>query len=79
MPGGFRELPPARGVAQPGRAPALGAGSRQFESGRPDSFILNGLGGIRGSSLAMPARSPAGNRPSKPRGAFVGCLLNTGA
>jgi hypothetical protein len=25
-----------RGVAQPGRAPALGAGSRQFESGRPD-------------------------------------------
>ena len=27
----------ARGVAQPGRAPALGAGSRQFESGRPDS------------------------------------------
>lgn len=27
---------PVRGVAQPGRAPALGAGSRQFESGRPD-------------------------------------------
>ncbi len=34
------EGPPAsRGVAQPGRAPALGAGSRQFESGRPDHFF----------------------------------------
>ncbi len=29
----------ARGVAQPGRAPALGAGSRQFESGRPDHLL----------------------------------------
>ncbi len=27
---------PQRDVAQPGRAPALGAGCRQFESGRPD-------------------------------------------
>ena len=27
----------ARDVAQPGSAPALGAGGRQFESGRPDS------------------------------------------
>src|SRR3954466_7312645 len=26
----------ARGVAQPGRAPALGAGCRRFESSRPD-------------------------------------------
>jgi hypothetical protein len=25
-----------RGVAQPGRAPRLGRGCRQFESGRPD-------------------------------------------
>ena len=39
---------PSRGVAQPGRAPALGAGSRQFESGRPDHLIINGL---RGSSV----------------------------
>ena len=31
---------PVRGVAQPGRAPALGAGSRQFESGRPDHYIV---------------------------------------
>src|SRR5262249_14488131 len=27
-----------RGVAQPGRAPALGAGCRRFESSRPDHF-----------------------------------------
>ena len=27
-----------RGVAQPGSAPALGAGSPRFESGRPDHF-----------------------------------------
>ncbi len=27
-----------RGVAQPGRAPALGAGCRKFESCRPDHF-----------------------------------------
>ena len=27
-----------RGVAQPGRAPVLGTGCRQFESGRPDHF-----------------------------------------
>ena len=29
---------PRRGVAQPGRAPALGAGCRRFESSRPDHF-----------------------------------------
>jgi hypothetical protein len=28
-----------RGVAQPGSAPALGAGGPRFESGRPDQFI----------------------------------------
>ena len=27
----------ARGVAQPGSAPALGAGGRRFESARPDN------------------------------------------
>ena len=32
-----------RGVAQPGRAPALGAGGREFESHRPDQFKINGL------------------------------------
>jgi hypothetical protein len=32
-----------RGVAQPGRAPRLGRGCRQFESGRPDHFIFNDL------------------------------------
>lgn len=29
----------SRGVAQPGSAPALGAGSRRFESCRPDHFL----------------------------------------
>ena len=28
-----------RGVAQPGRAPALGAGCRRFESCRPDQIL----------------------------------------
>ena len=28
----------SRGVAQPGSAPALGAGGRWFESSRPDHF-----------------------------------------
>jgi hypothetical protein len=36
----------SRGVAQPGRAPALGAGSRQFESGRPDAFPNETFPGI---------------------------------
>ncbi len=29
-----------RGVAQPGSAPALGAGGLRFESGRPDQYVL---------------------------------------
>ena len=29
---------PNRGVAQPGSAPALGAGSRRFKSSRPDQL-----------------------------------------
>ena len=33
-----RVLAACRGVAQPGSAPALGAGSPRFESGRPDHF-----------------------------------------
>lgn len=33
-------LPSKRGVAQPGRALALGARSRQFESGRPDHLTF---------------------------------------
>ena len=39
-----------RGVAQPGRAPALGAGSRQFESGRPDSFCFSEVSVLRTAS-----------------------------
>ena len=33
---GFDTIECSRGVAQPGSAPALGAGGRRFESGRPD-------------------------------------------
>ena len=36
-----------RGVAQLGRAPALGAGGRWFESSHPDSTILDETGGCR--------------------------------
>ena len=39
-----------RGVAQPGRAPASGAGGRRFESGRPDHII-----GVVGASIASQA------------------------
>ncbi len=38
-----------RGVAQPGSAPASGAGGRRFEAGRPD-FIV----GVIGASIATP-------------------------
>ena len=34
----FRVFLTSRGVAQPGSAPALGAGGRWFESSRPDHF-----------------------------------------
>src|SRR5271166_529947 len=30
-----------RGVAQPGSAPALGAGGRRFKSSRPDQLVLS--------------------------------------
>ena len=36
--GGKIEGLQSRGVAQPGSAPALGAGGRWFESSRPDQF-----------------------------------------
>ena len=40
-----------RGVAQPGSAPAWGAGGRQFESGRPDHFTSPKLRGTQPASL----------------------------
>ena len=43
----------SRGVAQPGSAPALGAGGREFESRRPDQLIQSYVG----DSLAA-AKSP---------------------
>ncbi len=38
-----------RGVAQPGSAPASGAGGRRFEAGRPDIIV-----GVIGASIATP-------------------------
>src|SRR5439155_7504926 len=35
----WRKIDASRGVAQPGSAPALGAGGRWFESSRPDHFL----------------------------------------
>src|SRR5882672_4152785 len=37
-----------RGVAQPGSAPALGAGSRRFKSSHPDHSYLTGRPTARG-------------------------------
>ncbi len=42
---GRRTLFRSRGVAQPGRAPALGAGGRRFGSGHPDLARQAGFGG----------------------------------
>lgn len=36
----YNIIPQLRDVAQLGRAPALGAGSRRFKSGRPDFFNI---------------------------------------
>src|SRR5438270_1289921 len=38
-----RETSRSRGVAQPGSAPALGAGGRWFKSNRPDHFSKSGV------------------------------------
>ena len=43
FPGIAKGPPVHRGVAQPGRAPRLGRGCRQFESGRPDHFFSRKL------------------------------------
>jgi hypothetical protein len=42
-----------RGVAQPGSAPALGAGGPRFESGRPDHSIRQNLA----DGITLPARN----------------------
>src|SRR5215469_4109041 len=49
-----------RGVAQPGRAPALGAGCRRFESSRPDQRRARGHGGRRWHKRGFT------DRPSRP-------------
>jgi hypothetical protein len=64
--GGYHEL--ARGVAQLGRAPALGAGGRRFKSCRPDfrksrrSRDLRDTPGRRGAALTRPTRYPLDTR-----------------
>ena len=49
-----------RGVAQPGRAPALGAGSRRFESCLPDQSSL----AEHSAQSERPAHRSKGDRPS---------------
>ena len=43
----------SRGVAQPGSAPALGAGGRRFESGRPDHFAGDSHDGLRADTALV--------------------------
>ena len=42
----IRSLPKRRGVAQPGSAPAWGAGGRRFKSARPDQRPSNAFDGL---------------------------------
>lgn len=58
----FRSVTPNRGIAQPGRVPALGAGCRRFESVYPDQLgaIMKlraklGIVGLLGALLMFPA------------------------
>src|SRR5512139_3243218 len=43
---GLRACGVARGVAQPGSAPALGAGCRRFKSSRPDQLLRLKIGNL---------------------------------
>ena len=53
---------PLRGVAQPGRAPALGAGCRQFESGRPDHLTFRVVPTLPVSPHGEPRPTPGQGR-----------------
>src|SRR5690606_27788230 len=48
-----------RGIAQPGSAPALGAGCRGFESLYPDHRLLPGRLSCAHAPVAQPDRAPA--------------------
>ena len=50
-----------RGIAQPGRAPALGAGGRGFESLRPDHYLF-----FRFPRSCDPSLSENGSEKSSP-------------
>jgi hypothetical protein len=75
----------SRGVAQPGRAPALGAGGRRFRSGHPDLVREQGSAEAdpcrsdprlrRGTSLKAPAVAvaPAFEGPWEPRVTVPAC------
>ena len=57
----------ARGVAQPGRAPALGAGGRRFESGHPDHIEKQFVMGIDSfHHRRYPTRSLTSKNEDKP-------------
>jgi carbonic anhydrase len=68
---------PGRGVAQPGSAPALGAGGRRFKSGRPDFLELSEtIDGLVANNGAFAASAPSGHldiHPSR-RLAIVTCM-----
>src|SRR5262249_56269039 len=59
-----------RGVAQPGSAPALGAGGRRFESGRPDHFSTVHSGDIGNTSFWRHGYSLG------PKGSAIGSSLH---
>ena len=69
-----------RGVAQPGSAPAWGAGGRKFESSRPDHFSPSSSAGqaravpfraaVAGASRQRTSRPRPGRRPKDAPGGF---------
>src|ERR671916_2170849 len=88
----YTHLRPRRGVAQPGSAPALGAGGRRFKSSRPDHRSLNcgcsSMVELQPSKLAMGVRFPSPalrapvakgteQRTSNPRKYVHGCQLRS--
>ena len=56
-------MPPHRGIAQSGSAPALGAGCREFESLYPDHFLV----AIQMTKTERLELNWIEHRPSKPR------------
>src|ERR1700676_1270972 len=62
-----------RGVAQPGSAPALGAGGRWFESSRPDQIFKVYSRLPRAAATRIAANQAPSCRRDQPRVALGGC------